>query len=102
MELRAGTRLRSAVCDTEVIVVRAPTVSVEVTCGGHAMVPLDAGPGPEVTIDEQQEGGSVLGKRYADEDLALELLCTKAGRGTLAVNGKPLAFKQAKPLPSSD
>src|ERR687891_466885 len=34
MRLRPGQRLRSAVCDAEVVVVRAPAVEVQVGCGG--------------------------------------------------------------------
>jgi len=46
--------------------------------------------------------GTLLGKRYADGDTGLELLCTKAGEGSLSLGGTPLALKEAKPLPSSD
>ncbi|MHB8671232.1 MAG: hypothetical protein ACYDAD_11880 [Acidimicrobiales bacterium] len=102
MELRAGSRLRSAVCETAVIVVRAPGEEVEVWCGGHPMVPIEAEVGPVADIDPNQAGGTVLGKRYADEDLGLELLCTKAGKGSLSISGVPLALKEARPLPSSD
>jgi hypothetical protein len=45
---------------------------------------------------------TLTGKRYADEDLGLELLCTKAGEGWLSVGDRPLLVKGAKPLPSSD
>jgi len=38
MELRVGMRCRSVVCETEVIVVRAPSEPVELWCGGHPMV----------------------------------------------------------------
>jgi hypothetical protein len=46
--------------------------------------------------------GTLLGKRYADEGLGIELLCTKAGAGTLSVGDTVLARKDAKPLPASD
>ena len=101
MELKAGARLKSQVCETQVIVVRAPQGDVEVSCGGAVMVPLDA----DVTVGEPDPAwaqGTQLGKRYADEEIGLELLCTKAGKGTLALNGAPLGLKQAKPLPASD
>jgi hypothetical protein len=49
-----------------------------------------------------QRDGTLLGKRYADEDLGVEVLCTKAGTGTLALDGTPLPIKAAKPLPASD
>ena len=45
---------------------------------------------------------TLLGKRYADEELGLELLCTQGGDGALAVGDAPLLVKGAKPLPSSD
>jgi hypothetical protein len=32
--LKPGTRLRSQVCSTEVIVVRPPTAEIQLTCGG--------------------------------------------------------------------
>jgi hypothetical protein len=44
----------------------------------------------------------MIGKRYADEDLGLELLCSRGGAGALTANGEPLLLKGAKPLPSSD
>jgi hypothetical protein len=43
-----------------------------------------------------------LGKRYAAEDLGLELLSVRGGEHALAVDGIPLALKVAKPLPASD
>ena len=46
--------------------------------------------------------GTQVGKRYADDDLGLEVLCTKAGQGTLSLGIDPLPVKGAKPLPSSD
>ena len=46
--------------------------------------------------------GTKLGKRYVDEELGLELLCTKPGEGSLGVSGRALTLKGAKPLPSSD
>ena len=38
MELKAGARLRSAVCDAEVMVIKA-VAGDELTCGGVAMLP---------------------------------------------------------------
>jgi hypothetical protein len=101
MELAAGSRWRSAVCETEVIVVRPPDGPRRLGCGGADMVPVDTpttggAPSPELA------GGTLLGKRYADEASGLELLCTKAGTGTLTLDGVPLEVKSPKPLPSSD
>src|SRR5437899_898775 len=100
--MKTGTRLRSQVCSTEVVVVRAPADDVEISCGGQAMVPLEEGGEPTGAPLPDRAEGTLLGKRYADEELGIELLCTKAGEGSLAVNGALLAVKGAKPLPSSD
>jgi hypothetical protein len=43
-----------------------------------------------------------MGKRYFDAELGLELLASKSGEGALAIDGKALAMKEAKALPSSD
>lgn len=101
MELRPGLKLASAVCDAQVVVVRAPAGDVEVGCGGASMVP-DGDDAAPATLDGSLGEGPLLGKRYADEELGLELLCTRAGAGALTANGAVLALKGAKPLPSSD
>jgi hypothetical protein len=46
--------------------------------------------------------GTQIGKRYVDEADTIQLLCTKAGSGTLALDGTPLLIQAAKPLPASD
>lgn len=103
MKPRVGTTLVSSTDSTTVIVVRWGDAELEVTCGGAPMV--DArGPeaGTRCEADPAQQDGTQLGKRYADADLGVELLCTKAGSGTLTVDGSPLLLKDAKPLPASD
>jgi hypothetical protein len=101
-QLKPGARMRSAVCATEVMVVAAPKAEVELTCGGAPMIGLDAAPVPGGAPSPDAAGGTQLGKRYLNEAGDLELLCTKPGQGSLACDGKPLAIKAAKPLPSSD
>jgi len=103
MKPRVGQFLASTVDGTTVIVVKAPDGDVTITCGGAAMVDPKAKEQPPAgEADPAQMGGSELGKRYADEDLGLEVLVTKPGQGTIAVNGTPLPLKDAKPLPASD
>jgi hypothetical protein len=100
--LKAGRRLRSAVCSTEVMVIAAPEADVELRCGGAPMIDHESQPEPGATPDPDAKGGTQIGKRYVDEAGTLELLCTKPGEGSLAADGAPLAQKGAKPLPSSD
>jgi hypothetical protein len=102
MKLRPGLKLHSAVCEAQVVVVKAPSDDVEVGCGGAPL--LEDGQEPEgaAALDPSAGDAPLLGKRYADDDLGLELLCTRAGTGALTVDGRPLLLKGAKPLPSSD
>lgn len=104
MRLRPGSRLRSTRCETEVVVVRAPESDVDVRCGGDPMVPLGTPLSPAVAGDvgDPDVTGCLVGKRYGDEDLGLELLCTKGGKGSLAVGDRPLQLRKPKILPSSD
>jgi hypothetical protein len=102
MRLKPGQKLRSAVCEAQVVVVRAPAVDVEVGCGGAPLLADGEEPGGAVALDPALGDGPLLGKRYADEELGLELLCSRAGKGALTVDGRVLPVKGAKPLPSSD
>ena len=102
MQLKAGSRLQSAVCDTQAIVVRAPKDEVDLRCGGHPLVAQGTEKPAGLAIDAAHSGGSLMGKRYADEALGLEVLITKAGAGSLSIGAEPLLQKDAKPLPSSD
>ena len=100
-ELKPGTRIKSAVCATEVMVIAAPGADVEVNCGGVAMIGAsDAAEGG--SVDSAHAQGTLLGKRYVNEAGNLELLCVKPGDGSLAAGGETLILKEAKPLPSSD
>jgi len=101
MPLKPGTKLHSAVCEAQVVIVKAPAVEVDLACGGAPLL-LDGASVPGVEIDPALADGTLLGKRYADEELGLEVLCTKPGAGTLTCNSVPLELKGAKPLPSSD
>jgi hypothetical protein len=102
MKLRPGQKLHSAVCDAQVVVVKAPAEAVDLGCGGAPLLGDGDDPGGAASLDPTLGDGPLLGKRYADDDLGLELLCTRAGTGALTVDGRPLLVKGAKPLPSSD
>lgn len=100
--LKAGGRFKSAVSDTQVMVVKAPAGEHELRCGGIEMIAPTATAPAEVQLDPAEAGETLIGKRYVNEDESLELLCTKGGKGALVFNGTPLEIKQAKQLPSSD
>ncbi len=102
MELKPGARLKSPTSTTEVVVVRAPSGDVDLRCGGRQMVPLDDDVAIAGAPDAAHASGTLLGKRYADPEAGLEVLCTKAGDGSLSIGDDPLLVKDAKPLPSSD
>lgn len=97
--MKAGTKLKSAVCDTEVMIIKAAAEG-EVSCGGAPMVAERTG--EKGAIDPAFAEGTKIGKRYVDAAGTIELLCIKPGAGSLAFNGVPLQLKDAKPLPSSD
>jgi hypothetical protein len=102
VQLKPGQKLRSAVCEAQVVVVKAPGVDVEVGCGGAPLLADGDEADGGATLDPSLGDGPLLGKRYADEELGLELLCSRAGQGALTVDGRVLPVKGAKPLPSSD
>jgi hypothetical protein len=101
MELTAGSRWKSAVSDTEVVVVRPADGEHRLGCGGADMVPAGSD-GQRGGLDPALAEPTLLGKRYEDEASGLEVLCSKGGDGTLTLDGNPLVVKSAKPLPSSD
>lgn len=102
MEIRTGTRFRSQVDETEIIVVRPPSTGIELTCGGHPMIDAKAEPEAGLMPIESHTEGTQLGKRYILADSDLEVLVTKPGAGSLAADGRVLELKEAKPLPASD
>jgi hypothetical protein len=101
VELKPGSRLFSTSCTTEVVVVRAPSADVAVSCCGS---PMSEEPSGAAGTPQPAGTGEALliGKRYSDEGTGMELLCTKGGHGPLACDGRPLVVKGSKPLPSSD
>lgn len=101
MKAKVGATLASTVDATTVVVVRWPDADLDLSCGGAAMVEgrsVEATGSPDPALSD----GTLLGKRYADDAAGVELLCTKAGTGTLTLNGVALPIKAAKPLPASD
>jgi hypothetical protein len=102
MELKPGSRWKSATCASEVVVVRPPKSSVTLECGGHAMVSAGSEIPDSAEVADGHANGTAAGKRYFDVESGIEVLGTKPGKGSLAVDGRPLQLKEAKPLPASD
>ncbi len=102
-EVKLGTRLRSVVCTTEVIVTKGSPPRGALSCSGQPMVPSEgadttpAVPSGDVALDR-----TLLGKRYRTADGSIEVLCVHQGRGALAVGGMPLELVKPKLLPASD
>jgi len=108
VDLEPGSRWRSAVCDTEVVIVRAPAGPVTFRIGGAGVFRADTGqdrPCPDrsgAQPDAALAGGTLLGKRYTDEATGLQVLCVKPGEGTITVDGRPAAVVTPRQLPASD
>lgn len=97
---KAGTKLKSAVCEAQLMVLRAPATALDIRIGGApALVGDEAA---SAALDANFAGGVLTGKRYTDEAETMEFLCTKGGAGSLSVDGVVLGIKTAKALPSSD
>ena len=101
-DLKPGSRWRSAVCESEVIVVRAPASPVLLCIGGAPAVAAAGDRSAGGAPDRALAGGTLLGKRYTDEASGLELLCTRSGAGTITVAGRPATIMPARKLPASD
>jgi len=98
--LKAGSRWKSAVCDTQVMIIKGVGEGHELSCGGAPMVgAAEAGGG---SLDPDKAEGTLMGKRYVNADESLEALCVKEGKGSLYFDGEKLGPKQAKALPTSD
>lgn len=95
--MKPGSRLKSAACSSEVVVIKYTAGRIE--CGGAPMAEDAVGDG---TAADGLADGTIMGKRYVDAAGTIELLCVKPGKGSLALDGVVLTTKDAKPLPASD
>ena len=84
------------------MVVPASEDDVPLPCGGADM----GAPGTEeadaAQVHPDHAVGIAMGKRYITEDETIEVLCVKAGDGSLAVNGQLMLQKDTKQLPKTD
>jgi hypothetical protein len=101
VQLKPGARLRSAVCDGELVVVRAPADDVDLQFGGVPVTDVRA------DLDRQaprpdRVGDTPIGKRYHDVARGVEVLVTRAGQTLLSIGDDLLARRDPKKLPASD
>lgn len=102
MDLKPGSRWRSAVCDAEMVVVRPAKSAVTLECGGSPVIPHAEARDAAAAPSADHSDGCQAGKRYTDAESGLEVLCTKAGAGSLSIDGRPIGAQEAKKLPASD
>jgi len=99
MALKPGSRLKSVVCEAEVMVVKCAS-DADLTCGGSVMT-ADGTQSPEAANADQMHG-CVIGKRYVNQAESIEVLCVKSGDGSLYFDAEELMTKDTKKLPSTD
>lgn len=102
MNLKPGSRWRSAVDSVEVVIVRPPNGDASLECGGHPMIALGADVPGDLEMSPEHANGTAIGKRYADASSGMELLGSKGGQASLSIDGRPAQLRDAKPLPASD
>lgn len=69
-----------------VLVIRAPAGAGVLTCGGEVLLPQR----PPACSARAGFGTIRPGERFTDPASGLEVVCTRAGCGTLAFGGRPL------------
>ena len=99
--IKPGSRWKSTVCSAEAVVVRAPKSAGNPQCGGIDMIPTGQAFTPGVALPGFDQP-CLIGKRYKSESSGLEVLCTKAGQGSLGFCGEILTLVETKKLPASD
>ncbi len=99
---KPGARLKSAVSETQIMVLRTAGSAIDLRCGGHPMLGMNEAVPAGLVLDAAVAEPCLTGKRYVDEAETMEFLCTKGGDGALSADGVLLQVKQAKQLPSSD
>ena len=102
VKVKPGVRLRSAVCETQIVVIRAKDSEVDLRCGGRPMLPLDAALTGPAAPEPGYDTPTLLGKRYGDGAESIEVLCTSGGTSALSLGEELLAVKGPRPLPASD
>ena len=64
VQIKAGTKLFSAVCDTQIMVLRVPADDLDVTCGG---LPMQTEEAAEKSVSEDAAGSSESASEEHDQ-----------------------------------
>lgn len=95
-DLTPGLRVYSSASAAEAIVVTG--ASVALSCAGAPVLTAR----PESAPQDAGDAELLVGKRYEDAGSGLVIMVTRAGTGPLEADGRVLAVREAKALPSSD
>ena len=66
---KPGVKLSSTVCKTQIMALRVPPTELEITCGG---APMQVGEPAELGTPSGDNNGTLVGKRYTDEEETME------------------------------
>jgi hypothetical protein len=102
VHVNLGQRVFDRASGGEFIVVRAPDADLDLTIGGQSPILDQSDSSAPIGADTSAPQQVILGKRYANDDGSLELLCVKPGTNVPVLAGRPLDAVQPKPLPASD
>ena len=91
--IKPGTRLRSAVCATEVMAVAAPKESVELSCGGAPMCELSAEPTAGASLDDAHRH---LLERFRPVEGVTQVIVGTGGKSIRPVAPKRLAHHEER------
>ncbi len=100
VELKPGAKFQSTVCTTQVIITKG-SGEVDLRCGGSPMVAAGHA-SVEGQPSADMSDGTLLGKRYRDDTGTVEMLCTKAGAGSMSIGDSRIEVALTKALPASD
>jgi hypothetical protein len=100
--LKPGLRLKSAVCATEIMVIRAPSLDAVLACGGTEMLGM-----AEADLPAAPSSRRIM-RGHPDRQALRRRARPRRGavharrRRFVALDGVAMTVKQAKALPSSD
>src|SRR3546814_4937514 len=90
MDLKPGSRWKSAVCEAQMVVGRPPSTVGELQCGGAAVIPIDDGAAPTGEVSPDFAEGVAIGR---SEEHTSEL------QSLMRISYAVFCLKKKKPTP---